>query len=200
MKWFQHDTDMLRNRKIRKLIRTHGITGYGLWCALLEKLYAHEQGFTIEADDLWFEDLADDLKLSDYRTPIGVLDTLAELGLIDPQLWAGHVIKVPSIDGREEIFMATRAKAAERKRRQRARRHDGRPPAHKWQKVRDRIFERDGYTCQYCGAHGGELHCDHIIPVSRGGTNDDDNLATACAACNLSKSARTPEEWLGGGL
>lgn len=73
----------------------------------------------------------------------------------------------------------------------------GRLPANEWRIVRDRIFERDGYTCQYCGALGGHLHCDHAIPISRGGTNDLSNLVTACKRCNLSKHTRTPEEWRG---
>lgn len=52
------------------------------------------------------------------------------------------------------------------------------------------VFERDGYTCQYCGAKApdAELHVDHIVPVSKGGGNSLDNLVTACAACNLGKS------------
>lgn len=57
-------------------------------------------------------------------------------------------------------------------------------------RVRFEIFERDGFTCQYCGAKAPdvELHVDHIVPVSKGGTNDPGNLVTACARCNLGKS------------
>lgn len=52
--------------------------------------------------------------------------------------------------------------------------------------------------CEYCGAEDGPFHIDHIFPVSRGGTNAVSNLALACAACNLSKGAKTVEEWRGG--
>ncbi len=57
-------------------------------------------------------------------------------------------------------------------------------------RTRYEVFERDGYTCQYCGAKAPdvELHIDHIVPVSKGGTNDMTNLVTACASCNLGKS------------
>ena len=43
--------------------------------------------------------------------------------------------------------------------------------------------------CQYCGAAGPkvELEVDHKIPVSRGGTDDIDNLTTACFKCNRGK-------------
>lgn len=56
-------------------------------------------------------------------------------------------------------------------------------------KVRNRILERDNYTCQYCGAklEWSELHVDHIVAKSKGGSNKDENYITACARCNSSK-------------
>lgn len=69
-----------------------------------------------------------------------------------------------------------------------------------WSNLRAYVFERDNWTCQYCGAdeRSGDIdfHCDHVIPLSRGGSNAIENLATSCAPCNLSKGARTPAEWL----
>lgn len=58
-------------------------------------------------------------------------------------------------------------------------------------KLRFEVFKRDGFTCSYCGASSpdAELHVDHIIPVSKGGSNDMENLATACADCNAGKGA-----------
>lgn len=70
-----------------------------------------------------------------------------------------------------------------------------RPPARVWAAMRARIFARDNYRCGYCGA-GGRLECDHKTPVSRGGSHDDDNLVTACFACNRAKGAMTAEEFL----
>lgn len=54
------------------------------------------------------------------------------------------------------------------------------------------VYERDNFTCQYCGLHAdeGELQIDHIIPVSRGGTNNINNLVTSCSACNKKKGAK----------
>jgi len=46
--------------------------------------------------------------------------------------------------------------------------------------------------CAYCGAPAE--HIDHVIPRSQGGTDDPRNLVPACAKCNLTKGARTPEE------
>ena len=54
------------------------------------------------------------------------------------------------------------------------------------------VFNRDGFTCQYCGKRPPEvvLHCDHIVPVVKGGTTELDNLATSCSQCNRGKHAK----------
>jgi len=70
-----------------------------------------------------------------------------------------------------------------------------RPSSEVWRVIRMRIFERDDFTCQYCGDRGGNLECDHVIPVCRGGTSDDANLVTSCFKCNRSKHSKTLEEW-----
>ena len=55
------------------------------------------------------------------------------------------------------------------------------------------IFERDGFTCAYCGKSSYEdcakLTVDHIIPRSRGGGNVAGNLVTSCGLCNSTKCA-----------
>lgn len=60
-------------------------------------------------------------------------------------------------------------------------------------KTRFEVFKRDLFVCQYCGAHPPQsiLHVDHIVAVAEGGTNDADNLVTACADCNMGKGARS---------
>jgi hypothetical protein len=67
-------------------------------------------------------------------------------------------------------------------------------PSGDWDVVRTVIFERDGYVCTYCGSDK-QLEGDHIVPLSCGGSNAFDNLATACRPCNLSKGSKTVEEW-----
>lgn len=42
-----------------------------------------------------------------------------------------------------------------------------------------------------------EHHNDHLIPLSRGGTNWPNNMVVSCAQCNLSKNNKLPEEWAG---
>lgn len=58
------------------------------------------------------------------------------------------------------------------------------------------VEQRDR-VCVYCGCEDGPYHIDHILPSSRGGSDDVSNLALACAPCNISKRNRTPEEWGG---
>lgn len=61
-------------------------------------------------------------------------------------------------------------------------------------RLRVQVLDRDNSTCQLCGAtlnDGVKLHVDHIIPVSKGGTNDLDNLQTLCEQCNLGKGDLT---------
>jgi hypothetical protein len=55
--------------------------------------------------------------------------------------------------------------------------------------LRFQVLERDGFTCQYCGqrAPNVTLEVDHIKPISDGGTDEMDNLATTCRACNRGK-------------
>jgi 5-methylcytosine-specific restriction endonuclease McrA len=62
------------------------------------------------------------------------------------------------------------------------------------------LFARDEYTCQYCGRTAFDLKPrealtrDHLIPLSRGGSNEWTNVVTACSSCNTRKSNRMPSE------
>jgi hypothetical protein len=60
------------------------------------------------------------------------------------------------------------------------------------------IYERDNFTCQYCGWSGvedfekwnrGWLAIDHIKPRKHGGGDNHDNLVVACHTCNSVKAA-----------
>ena len=56
-------------------------------------------------------------------------------------------------------------------------------------RLRFEVFERDGFTCQYCGRTTPAviLEVDHVIPVSKQGSNEPENLITACIDCNRGK-------------
>jgi hypothetical protein len=56
--------------------------------------------------------------------------------------------------------------------------------------VKLEVWKRDGGKCTMCGAKD-ELHFDHILPYSKGGTSlKPDNVQLLCARHNLEKSAK----------
>jgi 5-methylcytosine-specific restriction endonuclease McrA len=76
--------------------------------------------------------------------------------------------------------------------------------------VRKFVFERDNYTCVYCGSRD-DLTLDHLYPAKKiwgdgawkwtfeqrnSWFNNVDNLVTACRGCNSSKGASDLSEWL----
>ena len=53
----------------------------------------------------------------------------------------------------------------------------------------------DSLTCPICGEDievGDAIHIDHIVPFSKGGSSEIDNLQPAHAACNMRKGSRAP--------
>ena len=64
--------------------------------------------------------------------------------------------------------------------------------------LRYEVLRRDGFRCRYCGrsaeTEGVALHVDHFTPVSQGGSDEPDNLLTACSDCNLGKAGRLPND------
>lgn len=86
----------------------------------------------------------------------------------------------------------------------------------KWQRLRLRVYQRDGFRCVKCGwrprhvpddyagrealyeqdeSTGGRLRyltLDHIVPVAAGGPTVESNLQTLCTPCNNAKGATLP--------
>jgi hypothetical protein len=61
-------------------------------------------------------------------------------------------------------------------------------------RLRRRVFERDGWTCRYCGKAiepKGWAIAEHVIPD---GLTSEENLVAACRSCNKRKGGRTPDE------
>src|SRR3954454_14763884 len=62
------------------------------------------------------------------------------------------------------------------------------------------LFARDHYRCQYCGRHVLDLKPrealtrDHLLPLSRGGTNEGANVVTARSPCHAREGSRLPIE------
>ncbi len=62
--------------------------------------------------------------------------------------------------------------------------------------TRFNVFLRDKWNCQYCGNNfkTHELTFDHVIPRSKGGKTNWDNIVAACRPCNTMKGNRLPED------
>lgn len=63
-----------------------------------------------------------------------------------------------------------------------------------WSEISRAVERRAAGRCEYCRMHqslqGATFHVEHIIPRSRGGKSEFENLAWACPGCNLHKSNR----------
>ena len=55
--------------------------------------------------------------------------------------------------------------------------------------TRFNVFLRDKFACQYCG-DTKDLTFDHLLPKSRGGLTDWNNVVTACSSCNVKKGGK----------
>jgi hypothetical protein len=168
MKWFKMPHDFIDNPRVGSMSQSHQL----IWVKLLYLANINKpEGFvSIPHDEAAF------LLRIELSQWILAMETFSKKGLI--QILDKGLIQIVDWPSR---YSPT----------------GGRLPSSEWNSLRLEIFERDGFTCQYCGAHGVELQCDHIIPVSRGGSNDPENLTTACCPCNQSKRNKTPEEWRG---
>jgi len=56
------------------------------------------------------------------------------------------------------------------------------------------VLVRDNHKCQSCGSDK-KLEFDHIVPVSKGGSSEANNLQLLCRSCNRSKRALSKEEF-----
>jgi hypothetical protein len=170
MKWFRLYHDLPHDRKIRKFSAQQKWAWVVLLCLASE---SKQRGLILgEDEDVLSEDCGFDCA-QDFQY---FLDKLRQQGMIE------HIeggIKVVRWDKRQSPDFE-------------------RPHISVWKVLREKVFKRDNYTCQYCGACGVALQCDHIYPLSRGGSNGLENLQAACKPCNLSKHNKTLTEWKGG--
>lgn len=61
-------------------------------------------------------------------------------------------------------------------------------------KIKERVLSKFNGRCYLCGEFHKRLTIDHVIPVYKGGTDDESNLMPACFQCNNFKWIFTIEE------
>ena len=64
--------------------------------------------------------------------------------------------------------------------------------------LRRSVIDRDGLHCVYCDddLSDSEIHMDHVIPESMGGTTTYNNLQVTCRKCNLDKGVLSESEFM----
>lgn len=82
-------------------------------------------------------------------------------------------------------------RAAKARRRARERRADG---TYTWAEV-TRIWISINRCCAYCDQPTTEYEPDHVIPLSKGGSNSITNVVPSCKSCNSSKRDWSLTEW-----
>lgn len=95
---------------------------------------------------------------------------------------------------RNHAAVRRRERAAEHLRRARELEVGGRYTA----KDVERLLWRQKHRCYWCKVSiKNRYHVDHVMPLTKGGSNGAENICLACPTCNLSKHNKTPLEWAG---
>src|SRR6266702_169120 len=60
-------------------------------------------------------------------------------------------------------------------------------------------YQQQKGKCYYCSKKMTQHHIEHVVPLSRGGTNDISNIILSCPSCKQKKGGKLPHEWPAGG-
>lgn len=175
--YFSHDYGTRNKRKMAVLLHEEGCRGYGLFWVIVEMLH--------ENPGFW-------LKIN--------LDTIFKISDASRCDDTEYIVKfITNCCKKYEVFVLRRGwftipefskKPFNGKK---PRLSETNPDL--WQEIKTLVFNRDQYICQYCGQKGGLLECDHIVPFSKGGSNELQNLNTSCRSCNRKKYNKTIDEF-----
>lgn len=176
--YFSHDATAQDDEKIMNLMGHLSWKGYGLFWAIVEKISLSEN-FKIRFHDLIHS--FNDIDKADVRYITRM-----------PLFTQGEYVALNDVDF---IKFKTRKKRG-RKNKEHDRFYN--LGADQWRQIIKTIFERDNYTCVYCGKVGGKLECDHVIPYYVCKSTSLNNLVTSCMKCNRKKGKKSVEEFMKG--
>ncbi len=160
----------VRDEKTRQLIRDRDPIILEAFARILDEI--DEISTVMWFDDLWGEHYDD-----------AILEEKANMVLQSKYSsdWKKHCAKqaLAYLEGE-------RRKAIEKKAKRRYSRRRRNQFAGKKDALMLALIERDGYQCRKCSGQE-DLSIDHIVPLSKGGSDDLDNLQILCKSCNSSK-------------
>lgn len=180
--YYNVDTDRYQDIKIKRLKKDFGCAGVCVYDYILCEIYRVKGCFLV-----WDENTAFDV--SDYfglkeKLVIEIVNYCGVVGLFDKALLTcGSVLTNIDIQNQwvkssmfidlesipKEYLLINESKIPFYKRNKKARLYERNTKL--WKKMSLLIFERDNYTCSYCGKRGCILEVDHIVPFSKGGSD-----------------------------
>jgi hypothetical protein len=183
--YFSHDYNCRNDEKIKRLLRKHGMSGYGIFWSIVEDLYNNSNQLMLD-----YEGIAYDLR-SDIDTIKSIINDF-DLFMIEDDIFGSKSIE-NRIQERSEKSSKARTSAlskwgnntnqAKRSERLTEARKKATHTKDEWEEMR--LFFGE---CVKCG-NKEDLVKDHIIPIYQGGSDGLDNLQPLCRKCNASKGA-----------
>jgi hypothetical protein len=181
---FQQSKQLSNTTAMQRLSRRFGNDGYATYLKLCEFICNAPGARLSLSSEGQIKTVVDACHLSGAEALNEIISTCVGRGLFCQDAWNREmVLESPEISEQYSV-----EKKRFETRRTRSEQNYG--------QYRHTIYSRDDGKCVYCGSTK-DLTLDHVIPVSRGGAGNHENLATCCKSCNSSKGARTPEEWKG---
>lgn len=205
--FYAADTDRFQDLRIKRLKKDMGCDGFAVYEYILNEIYRVKGCFLVWDENTAF-DVADYWGLKETKVE-EIVRYCCAVGLFDKNVfencniltnleiqkeWVKMTLFVNNDDVPKGVLLIEDKIIPFYKRNKRGRLQDKNNKL--WKEIVKQVFLRDNYTCQYCGKVGGKLEADHIIPFSKGGTDDMDNLVTACRKCNRQKRDKSVEEFL----
>lgn len=206
LEFFSINVNMFSDIKVRKLIKYQGGNSMSVYIYLLCVIY--ENGYYIKwDDDLPF--IISEVTGFEENYISEVVYQCLKIGLFDKEMyekfsiltsraiqknWIKHTQFVPISFLDYEINLLGNIKIPKYKHSEKIRMYNHN--VKQWYKIIKEVFKRDNYTCQYCGQIGGKLEADHIIPFSKGGSDEMSNLITSCRKCNRQKKDKSANEFI----
>lgn len=185
LNYYWMDTDRYQDPKIKRLKRKYKAAGIGVYDYVLTEIY--RQGSIL----LWNKTICSGVA-EYYEMNADEVDNIVRY-CVELKIFSEFDFDLSGILTSDEIQDHYNLRQEEMRRYRSPRLYM--TDVNQWYRIIKFVFNRDNYTCSYCGQQGGKLECDHIVPLSKGGGNEVDNLTTSCRKCNRQKKDKSVDQF-----